>query len=290
VDLLTTGAVGLPAVLASIGAGLTFVPWFGRRMGLPRKMSSLIAAGTSICGVTAITAVSPAISARQEDTAVAVANVVMFGTLAMLAYPYLAHHILAADSHRIGMFLGLAVHDTSQAIGSALTYSNVYSDEVVLKVAAITKLSRNLCLAAVVPWLTYLNVRAETKDDEGKEEELEGKKSAGGKSVLAYVPPFVAGFCAMAVLRSVGDVSLESQGLALGLLEAHQWRQVVSFVGNDLGSTWLLGTAMAAVGLNTDAAALKGVGYRPFVVGFAGSAVVAGTGCAATLALTSLFL
>lgn len=49
-DLVTTGAIGLPAVCLSIGAGMTFVPWFGDKMGLPHKMSSLIAAGTSICG------------------------------------------------------------------------------------------------------------------------------------------------------------------------------------------------------------------------------------------------
>lgn len=49
-DLVTTGLVGLPAVCLSVGTGLIFVPWFGNKMGLPHKMSSLIAAGTSICG------------------------------------------------------------------------------------------------------------------------------------------------------------------------------------------------------------------------------------------------
>ena len=61
VDLVSTGLIGLPAVMASVGAGLTFVPWFANKMGLPHKMGTLIAAGTSICGVTAISAVSPAI-------------------------------------------------------------------------------------------------------------------------------------------------------------------------------------------------------------------------------------
>ncbi len=159
-----------------------------------------------------------------------------------------------------------------------------------LKVAAITKLSRNLCLAAVVPGLNYLNARAEESARVRGPSGGEGGGDGGAKSVLDYVPPFVAGFCAMALLRSVGDASLASSGLALGLLEAEQWRQAVACVGNDLGATWLLGTAMAAVGLSTDAAALRGVGHRPFLVGFAGSAVVAGTGAAATVALGSLFL
>ena len=102
---------------------------------LPHKMSKLIAAGTSICGVTAITAVSPAIKANQQETSFAIANVVLFGTLGMLSYPYLANEIFST-SQQIGMFLGLAVHDTSQAIGSALTYSTVYGDDEVLKFAA----------------------------------------------------------------------------------------------------------------------------------------------------------
>merc|ERR1711907_344849 len=108
-------------------------------------MSSLIAAGTSICGVTAITALAPAIKAEQQEIGVAVANVVAFGTLGMLTYPYVAHALLES-SEQVGLFLGLAIHDTSQVIGSALTYKMVYDDELALQVAAITKLSRNLCL------------------------------------------------------------------------------------------------------------------------------------------------
>ena len=101
-------------------------------MGLPSKMSSLIAAGTSICGVTAITALSPAIKANERDTGVAVANVVAFGTLGMLTYPYLAHAVMDT-SEQVGLFLGLAIHDTSQVMGSALTYKMMYGDEVALK-------------------------------------------------------------------------------------------------------------------------------------------------------------
>ena len=86
-DMVTLGAAGVPAVCASIGAGslstpvlstchsltlipaqgLIFVTRFGAYMGLPKTMSSLIAAGTSICGVTAITAVAPAIKATEKE-------------------------------------------------------------------------------------------------------------------------------------------------------------------------------------------------------------------------------
>ena len=63
-ELFSAGLIGIPVVLVCVGTGLGFVRWFGNYLGLPPRMSSLIAAGTSICGVTAITAVAPAIKAK----------------------------------------------------------------------------------------------------------------------------------------------------------------------------------------------------------------------------------
>ena len=153
-DLAAAGAIGLPCVAAGVATGLYLVPWLGARAGLPPRMSSLIGVGTSICGVTAISALSPAIKATDRETSVAIANVVAFGTLGMLTYPYVAHHFLAT-SHQCGLFLGIAVHDTSQCLGSALTYATVYADQKVVEIAAVTKLTRNLCLAFAVPMLTW---------------------------------------------------------------------------------------------------------------------------------------
>ena len=103
-----------------------------------------------------------------------------------------------------------------------------------------------------------------------------------------YIPGFVLGFVAMSVLRTVGDVSLDQAGLALGVLDAYQWKQAVGLVGNQVGSHYLLGTAMAAVGLSTSAANLRGVGPKPFLVGMAGAGVVGATGFASTMALGTL--
>lgn len=190
------------------------------------------------------------------------------------------------------------MHDTSQAIGSALTYSTVYGDEEVLKMTAITKLSRNLFLAGVVPVLTYLNSKREGDLVRPKGANTAAGNSGGASSssvaklaeLRKYVPGFVLGFVGMSMLRTVGDVSLDSYGAAMGLFDGDQWKALTRLVGNDIGSHYLLGTAMAAVGLNTSASALKGVGIKPFVVGFAGAGVVAGTGFISTSLLGSLFL
>src|SRR5262249_32382458 len=115
-----------------------------------------------------------------------VATVVSFGTFAMLTYPYLAHMIFP-HSQQVGLFLGLAVHDTSQVIGSALTYSQIYGDQVALQWATITKLSRNLCLGLVIPILSTLNAR-ENSDQKGQWFSLTELKK--------HMPMFVVGFLA----------------------------------------------------------------------------------------------
>ena len=101
-DVLKLGIAGLPVVLAAIATGLVFVTWFNKKLGLPPRLGTLIAAGTSICGVTAIVSVAPAIEADEREVAYAVANVVAFGLFGMLAYPYLAHSLLGS-SETIGL-------------------------------------------------------------------------------------------------------------------------------------------------------------------------------------------
>jgi uncharacterized membrane protein YadS len=97
------------------------------------------------------------------------------------------------------------------------------------------------------------------------------------RALAKYVPVFIWGFVGASVLRSLGDTTLRTDGRALYVLDARQWKTAVDFVGNTLGSQVLLGTAMAGVGLSTDMAVLKGVGWRPFVVGGLGSIAMGAT-------------
>ena len=267
-DVVKLGIAGLPVVLAAIGTGLVFVTWFNKKLGLPPRLGTLIAAGTSICGVTAIVSVAPAIEADEREVAYAVANVVAFGLFGMLVYPYLAHAVLGS-SETIGLFLGTAVHDTSQVVGAALTYKQVYGDDVVLRVATVTKLTRNIFLAAVIPLLTWLHVRSTQAENGGVQKKTTWK---------ALVPGFVIGFVAMAVIRTIGDATLASNGAAFGIWNADSWQWLTTQLGDYWASRILLGTAMAAVGLNTSFKVFKGVGLKPFAVGFGGAVVVGAVG------------
>lgn len=279
-DIVTTGLVGIPAVLLSIGTGLTVIPWLGKQLSLPPKMSALIAAGCSICGVTAISALAPIIKANQQEISFAVANVVIFGTLAMLTLPYACDHLFEFSQQK-GIFLGLAVHDTAQVMGAALTYKTVFGDEVVFAIAAVTKLTRNIFLAAVIPWLAWRTHRAEGEGGAGT-------SGRGASSLIkTALPIFVVAFLCMATVRSAGDSMLQAGFPALLVLDAQQWKYVCSILGNDIGSRFCLGTAMAAVGSTTSLSVLRGVGMKPFLLGAAGSVSVAFTAFVAVSLLAS---
>lgn len=262
VEMARLGVAGIPVVMAAIVTGLVFVTWFNTRLGLPPRLGLLIAAGTSICGVTAIVSTAPAIEADEREVAYAVANIVAFGLFGMLVYPYVAHALLPGSA-AIGLFLGTAVHDTSQVVGAALTYRQIYADDAVLRVATVTKLTRNLFLAGVIPLLTWMH-------------QQRGGATGRTKATTwrSLVPSFVLGFVAMAIVRSVGDTMLGNGQLALGLWDKAGWSALSSLLGDTVGAQWLLGTAMAAVGLNTSFTVFKGVGLKPFAVGMAGAAVV----------------
>jgi uncharacterized integral membrane protein (TIGR00698 family) len=290
-EVLNLGYQGIPVILLTVGTGLCVIPMlnniFGRLSGQPdtfvsRKMGLLIAAGSSICGVTAISALAPAIKANQADVSYAVANVVMFGTIGMLTYPYLAHYFLfpspsavGETSERIGMFLGLAVHDTSQVIGSALTYSQLFENEAVMKVATVTKLTRNTMLAVAIPALTWWSARHEV------DQNSDTSKSKLGISKI--FPSFILGFLGVSLIRSIGDHTLLTStaenipGLALGFMDKVTWTKVYNTLGTDVSQT-LLGTAMAAVGSSTDFSSVRKAGFKPLILGMSSAIIVGATG------------
>jgi uncharacterized integral membrane protein (TIGR00698 family) len=267
-DVARLGLAGLPVVLAAVAAGLLFVTWFNRRVGLPPRLGTLVAAGTSICGVTAIVSTAPAIDADEREVAYAVANVVAFGLFGMLVYPYVAHTLLTR-SESVGLFLGTAIHDTSQVVGAALTYRQMYADDVVLRVATVTKLTRNLCLAGVIPLLTWLHFRRAHAAPHAERKPVSWK---------TLIPAFIIGFVAMAVVRTIGDATLQANGAAFGLWDASTWNSLTNQLGDFWASRVFLGTAMAAVGLSTSFSVFKGVGAKPFAVGLVGALVVGAVG------------
>jgi uncharacterized integral membrane protein (TIGR00698 family) len=265
-DVFRLGVYGVPIVVICVVGALFFTTRINRWLDLPERLGALIAVGTSICGVSAIVATGPAVNADDEEVAYAVAVITIFGLTATLVYPYLAHLIFGGQALSVGLFLGTAIHDTSQVVGAAKVYADVFSAPVALDVATVTKLVRNLFMATVIPFMALYYARGQAGRDRG-----ETPRRGGG--FFRLLPLFVVGFVAMSVFRSAGDAGIKMGGLAFGVWDEATWTEIYTVLQTWAG--YLLVVALAGVGLSTDLRTLKGLGIKPFFVGL-GAAVVVG--------------
>jgi uncharacterized integral membrane protein (TIGR00698 family) len=235
----------LPVVVGCVTAALTASALIGRALGLDRPLRFMIAAGTAICGCSAVLAVAPLTRARQADISVALTCVVVLGAAGMLLYPWLAH-LVFADSRSAGIFLGTAIHDTSQVLGASLIYTQQFDAGDAAPYAALTKLLRNfflLLLAPAIAW-TMARDRLETQ-------------GAGSVKLAQIVPPFLMWFVGLAVLRTVGDVGLDGSEFVT------QWGAALA--ASLKVSEALIVCGIAAIGLSVSLKELRGVGWRAFV-------------------------
>ena len=265
VDALQVGLTGVPIVVGCILGALLVTTLIGRWLKLPPRLSTLIAVGTSICGVSAIVATGPAIDAEDEEVAYAVATITIFGILATFFYPYLAHALFGDNAAAAGHFIGTAIHDTSQVTGAALILGDVFDMPRAVDVATVTKLVRNVFMALVIPLTALVYNRRAAGSEEA---------SSSGPKIAKLLPYFVIGFLTFALLRSVGDAGVQAGGQAFGLWDAAAWTGIHGWI-----KRWavnLLVVALAGVGLNTSARILRGLGIKPFLAGLAAALCVGG--------------
>jgi|OpeIllAssembly_1097287.scaffolds.fasta_scaffold116299_2 uncharacterized integral membrane protein (TIGR00698 family) len=253
-QVLRTGGKAVVVVAACILLAILAVRFVSMRMGLSDRLGTLLGVGTSICGVSAIVATAPAIEAKQEETSLAVATITVFGLLAVVIYPLLGRALGLTDVF-FGTWAGTAVNDTSQVVATGLIYSQRAGE-----VATVVKLTRNLFMAPVIVVLSSIYLaRARSAGD--------GAAKKGGVSLKTAVPGFVLGFLAMAVLNSLNAFP----AAALDLIRT--------------ASAWLIVIALAGVGVETNLASLRTIGFRPFYAGLCAATFMA----AVSFGLISLF-
>ena len=258
-EALKLGAFGVPLIVACIASGLFITLYLTKKMKQSNRLGTLTACGTGICGVTAIMATAPAIEAKEDEISYAVANITVFGLTGMLLYPFLANFLFGDDPIKAGMFLGTAIHDTAQVTGAALIHDQVFNQKAVVDVATVTKLTRNLFIIVIIPLLSYYFYKNNQKNN--------AEDTKQSPKWYSYAPLFVIGFLLLSLLRTIGDMTLENTGSAFGLFHPQTWEQIYTNF-SAFGTTYLLGMAMAGVGLTTDFAIFKGIGWKPFYIGF----------------------
>ncbi|GGP16507.1 YeiH family protein [Oceanobacillus neutriphilus] len=267
-EALKLGAFGVPLIVACISVGLALTLFLTKKMNQSMRLGTLIASGTGICGVTAIMATSPVIKAKENEISYAVANITIFGLTGMMLYPFLGHFLFADDPIKAGLFLGTAIHDTAQVTGAALIYDQLFQNPAVIETAAVTKLTRNLFIIAIIPLVSYIFFnysRKEAGQDKLEKEEL--------PKWYTFIPLFVIGFLILSVIRTIGDATLESAGNAFGLFTGRTWESIYNNLSS-FGTTYLLGAAMAGVGLSANFKKFKGMGLKPFYIGFMAAVAV----------------
>ncbi|MDC1095773.1 putative sulfate exporter family transporter [Pelagibacteraceae bacterium] len=245
-EFIKFGTIAIPLIIICILSVLILVKLLIKKFKISSKMSYLIAIGTSVCGATAIVATAPVINAKKGEVAYAIANITLFGVFSMLVYPYFANIYFDGNSLYAGLFLGTAIHETSQVAAAGMIYDQQFNSPETLNISTVTKLIRNTFLVIMIPLFGYLYNRGNT----------EGKTV----SVLSIFPYFVLGFIGMIFFRNIGDQVVQLQNY-----DNESWNMFISFT-KDLAKVCLT-MAMAAVGMSTNLSELREMGYKPFVVG-----------------------
>jgi uncharacterized integral membrane protein (TIGR00698 family) len=244
ISIQQIAAVGLPGLavsLAVVVGTLTLGTIVGQRLlGLDRDTAMLTAAGSAICGAAAVLAFEPTLRAQPHKSAVAVATVVLFGTLSMFLYPVLYHAgWLHFDTQHLGIYIGGTIHEVAQVVGAA---SNV--DPATTEVATIVKMTR---VALLVPVLLVLGLWLRGA---GRSKAHVTANDGHGAGARLPIPWFAVGFLVLAIVNSLGVLPHDA---------IVQLRQLDVFA---------LTMAMTALGIETRFSQIRKAGPRVLALGF----------------------
>ena len=225
---LAIGWSAAAVVLVAVVVALAAVALLHRPFAVDRETATLLAAGTSICGATAVAVTSGVIRARSAAVTAALATVLLLNLVGVLVFPVLGR-ALGMTQEAFGVWAATAVHDTSSVLAAATAYGPQAAD-----VAVVVKLARTLLL---IPFVLAVGVW------------FRRGEAAGSPGVRRLVPPFLVVFVAAVALNGVGVVPDVVQP---GLRTA---------------ATAGIGVALAAFGLTADRASVQAAGPRAVAVG-----------------------
>lgn len=226
-------AVGLPAILIDsiiVAGTIALGVGVGKLLKIDRSIALLTACGSAICGAAAVLGVDGAIRPKPYKTAVAVATVVIFGTLSMFLYPVLYKAgVFRLSPEWMGVFTGATVHEVAHVVGAGNAMGPVASNA-----AIIVKMIRVMMLVPVLLILAWVVARSTQQTTEGQ------------ARTSIQIPWFAVLFLVVIGFNS------------LNLLP----QSVVSFINE--ADTFLLTMAMTALGAETSFDKFKKAGFKPF--------------------------
>lgn len=230
-QIADVGFSGIAIDILTLSSTFLLASFLGQKVfGLDKQTSWLIGAGSSICGAAAVLATEPVVKAESSKVTVAVATVVIFGTLAIFLYPamypWLAHWF---SPETYGIYMGSTMHEVAQVVAAGHAVGPDAENA-----AVIAKMLRVMMLA---PFLLILAARVKQLTPAG----------SGEKSKIT-IPWFAILFIVVAIFNS------------FHLLPKSVVSMLVTL------DTVLLAMAMAALGLTTHVSALKKAGAKPLLM------------------------
>jgi uncharacterized integral membrane protein (TIGR00698 family) len=253
-DVAKLGGLSLACVVLELAVSIAVMTALGRAFRLPPKLTSLLAIGASVCGVSAIIAAKGAIEADDEDASYAIAAILALGAASLFVFPVIGHSLGMSD-YAYGLWVGLAVDNTAEATAAGALYSDAAG-----KFAVLAKTARNATIGFVVLGYALYWVRRG------------GASGVANKTAFLWqkFPKFVLGFLLISALATAGMfTAAESADVA----NLSRWAFLLTFAG---------------VGLRTNLRTLSKQGWRPLAVGVAGECVIAAVTLAIVLAAARL--
>ncbi len=250
-DVARLGGMGLAMVVVEILFSIAFVGLISRLFRLPDKLGTLLSVGVGICGVTAIMGAAGSIEAEKEQTGYAIAVILIFGAAALVAYPLIGHALAMSDK-AFGVWAGLAVDNTAEAVATGAIYS-----KAALAYTTLAKLCRNALMGFVIlgfaMWYSRRGMAAGV--------------TRKGLFLWQKFPKFVLGFLGLSIVFSAllavfptGSAHSYVAGKVAAMKNYSEWAFQFTFIG---------------VGLRTKFADMVKTGVKPLVVGVAAEAAVA---------------
>lgn len=201
---------------------------------LDNQVGSLLAAGAGICGVSAVVAVAGSIDAKKEYITYAIATVLFFDVLTLVAFPILGR-LLALPDVVFGVWVGVSMLSTGPVTAAGFTYSDVAGQW-----ATITKLARNIFISAAVVFYSLMYTRSNGSE----------RRSNQLGVLWRNFPNFILGFICVMFLANAGVLSTDQ---ITSIENAYRWLFLFAFVG---------------LGLEMNVRKLRTTGLKPLLLVF----------------------
>ncbi len=254
--LLKTGSEALIIIAVFLFTSAFILMWLGRRLSMSPSLSACLAAGLSVCGVSACVAIAPAVRAKNEDIAYTIAVVLLFGLLALFTFPFIGQ-MFDLSANPFGTFSGFALINSAPVLSAGLACcQDVGTGDGVFYSWCL------YCLPLVVLALALMTAAADVKV------QAQLAKISKWKLMMDKFPVFVLGFLAVVMINTFDG------------LTASQVKRASVFMD------WCFLLGFASIGLTTRLADIKAAGFSGAALGF----IVAGTKAVLALLVVLYFL